>query len=208
MDENEYRTFRESGLNEVYSWMETYDRNVYARVHPPRTHKADYDYRMQVFDRALKAGIKRYGMGVLFGLGSWEFDVLSLLDHALYLSSSYGIPPYAFGIPRLKKAPGIAEQKPWLRISNRQYRLAVAIYRLAFPATHTYMNTRENLSLLLQLLRGGGSEINAEATTRPGGYTENWIHDGDQFFHYSYNSQEVTKILEANGMKVSFDGKD
>jgi len=205
MEEEEYRTHRTAGLDEVYCWLETYDETIYSKVHPSGTHKANFNYRLQIFDRVLRAGIKRYGMGILFGLGPYEFDVLSLMDHAAYLQNTYGIPPYAFGIPRLKKAHGAKMQKPIHRISNREYRLAVAISRIVFPTAHTYMNTRENLTLLLQLLKGGGSEINAEASTRPGGYTEHYLHDGEQFFHYSYDSKKVLEILKANEMNGCFD---
>jgi len=203
MDIEDYKILREAGLNEVYCWQETYNPKQYREVHPEDTHKHNYEYRLTIFDRALNAGIQRYGMGILFGLYNWEYDVLSLLRHAEWLKKNYGIAPYVFGIPRLKNASGAAIERPFYRVTNKMYRLTVAVYRLAFPTTHTYMNTRENLGLILALLKGGGSEINIEASTVPGGYTEQF-KNGEQFFHYSYNSKKIINIFKKEGWEPIF----
>jgi len=204
MEVKDYKILKAAGLNEVYCWQETYNKKRYSVVHPEGTHKSDYDYRITTFDRVLQAGIKRYGMGVLFGLYNWEYDVLALIRHALWLKREYGIAPYAYGIPRFKKAHGASIQRPIYRVNNKMYRLAVAVYRIVFPFTHTYMNTRENLNLILSLLEGGGSEVNAEASTMPGGYTANRLHNGEQFFHYSYDSRKVAMLFKKHGLEPCF----
>lgn len=204
MEVKDYEILKSAGLNEVYCWQETYNIKRYSEIHPQNTHKSIYDYRFAVFDRVLKAGIQRYGMGILFGLFNWEYDVLSLLKHAILLTKEYGTMPYAFGIPRFKKAHGALVQKPFYRVNNRMYRLAVAVYRTVFPMTHIYMNTRENFNLILELLNGGGTEVNTEASTMPGGYTANRLHNGEQFFHYSYSSNDIFKILRSNGFTPTF----
>ncbi len=200
----DYKILKDAGLNEVYCWQETYNPNRYAEVHPEGTHKHDYQYRLTIFDRILQAGIRRYGMGVLFGLYNWEYDVLALLRHAQQLEEEYGIAPYAFGIPRLKKARGALTQRPFCRVTDNMYRLVVAVYRLAFPTAHIYMNTRENLRLILDLLIGGGSEVNIEASTVPGGYTKQFVN-GEQFFHYSYDSRNIIEILKSHKLEAIFD---
>lgn len=194
MSIEDYKILKEAGVNEVYCWQETFNQECYAKIHPKSTSKSNYKYRLTIFDRVLNAGIQRYGMGVLFGLYNWEYDMLSLLKHAQWLEAKYGIAPYAFGIPRFKTAEGALRQKVLYRVTNRMYRLAVAVYRLAFPTTHTYMNTRESLNLILDLLKGGGSEVNIEASTVPGGYTEQF-KNGEQFFHYTYNSEKVFNLF-------------
>ena len=151
----------------------------------------------------LDAGIQKYGMGILFGLYDWEYEVLSLLRHAQWLEEVYGVPPRVFGIPRLKKARGAPMEGPLYRVTNKLYRLAVAVYRLVFPTTHTYMNTREDLDLILDLLKAGGTDVNSEASTVPGGYTRQFMN-GEQFFHYSYSSEEIFDILRQNSFDPCF----
>lgn len=204
MEVEDYKFLKAAGLNEVYSWQETYNRERYAEVHPQDTHKGNYDYRITIFDRVLQSGIKRYGMGILFGLYNWEYDVLALMRHALWLRRNYGIDPYAFGIPRFKKADGAIVHSPFYRVNNKMYRLAVAVYRIVFPSTHTYMNTRENINFIIELIKGGGTEVNAEASTIPGGYLINRHHDGEQFFHYSYSQERLIHTLRNNGFEQAF----
>ena len=73
----EYKTLQASGLDEVYCWQETYNRERYGQVHPQNTSKANYERRVTVLDRILRADIRRYGMGVLFGLYDWNYDILA-----------------------------------------------------------------------------------------------------------------------------------
>jgi len=203
MDVEDYVILGKAGLTEVYCWQETYNEDQYHKVHLEGTHKSLYEWRLQVFDRVIRAGIKRIGMGILFGLYKWEYDELSLIHHALWIRDNYNIEPYAFGVPRLKKARGALIQRPFYRVSNAMYKLSVAIRRLVFPFTHTYMNTRENLKFILELLNSGGTEINTEASTVPGGYTKMFL-DGKQFFHYSYESKKVFKVLQQKGFIPTF----
>jgi 2-iminoacetate synthase len=202
LDTKDYKVLKRAGLDEVYCWQETYNRGRYEEVHPPSTPKHDYLYRTRTFERVLEAGIQRYGMGVLFGLYNWEYDVLALLGHAKWLEDKFGIAPYAFGVPRFKGAHGALRQKPFYRVTNKMYRLSVAVFRLAFPHAQTYLNTREHIGFIYELLKGGGSELNIEASTYPGGYTDG--HKNGQFFHYSYDSEKIFKILRNMGLEPSF----
>ena len=205
MEVDDYVLLKAAGLQEVYNWQETYSKERYLQLHPFGNHKHDYNYRISVYERAVHAGIERVGMGVLFGLYNWEYDVLALMSHAMWFKKEFASPPYAFGIPRFKKAHGAFIEKPYTKITNKMYRLSVAIYRLAFPYTHTYMNTRENMKLIIELCKGGGSEVNTEASTVPGGYTGQF-ENGEQFFHYSYNSNATFKILQRHGFDPEFNG--
>lgn len=203
MDVDDYILLKASGLQEVYNWQETYNKERYFQVHPVRTHKHDYNYRISVYERAIYAGIERVGMGILFGLYNWEYDVLALMSHATWFKKEFGLPPYAFGIPRFKKAKGALIEKPYTKITNKMYRLSVAVYRLAFPYTYTYMNTRENMNLIIELCKGGGSEVNTEASTVPGGYTGQF-ENGEQFFHYSYDNRKAFMLFKKHGLEPCF----
>jgi len=204
MHREDYEAAKAAGVSEVYSWQETYHPDTYQALHPPGTHKADQAWRYQLFDRALDAGISRVGLGVLSGLYDWAYDELSLLRHGLWIRDRSGTDPYAFGVPRFKPGDGIPIAAVEHAVDDFHYKLSIAIRRLMFPRTHTYMNSREDLSLLIELLKCGGTEINAEASTVPGGYTSN-ADVGRQFFHYSFDSAQVFEQLRIEGFAPTFE---
>ena len=71
----------------------------YKKMHPYGP-KADYYYRITVFDRAQQAGLDDNGLGALFGLYDYMFEVMGLLMHAHYLDRTYGPGPHTISIPR------------------------------------------------------------------------------------------------------------
>ncbi len=56
-----------------------------ARVHPQGTIKGHYRWRLYSMDRAQQAGVDDVGLGVLFGLYDWRFEVMGLLYHTIHL---------------------------------------------------------------------------------------------------------------------------
>jgi 2-iminoacetate synthase len=71
---------------------------VYARVHP-RGPKSDYLFRLDALSRALEVGQEDVGIGALFGLADWRFDVLGLVSHAVFLKERYGCGPHTISFP-------------------------------------------------------------------------------------------------------------
>ena len=68
--------------------------------------KSDFDWRATALDRAMEAGIDDLGMGVLFGLSDWRFEVLSLIQHIAHLEEKYGVGCHTISMPRLEPAHG------------------------------------------------------------------------------------------------------
>jgi 2-iminoacetate synthase len=199
--DDEFKAVRDAGCDAFYLWQETYDRDIYNSLHPEGTPKADFEWRTSAFERALNAGFERVGLGVLFGLGPWEFEVLSLIAHGKYLETTSGHPIDVIGIPRFKPAEGAPMQAPPYPVSDDDLRLAVALNRLAFPYTNVFLNTREKLNLVLDLLEGGGSEMNMACAIYPGGYTEH--SDARQFEHYSFPTERTLEMLIGKGYSPS-----
>jgi 2-iminoacetate synthase len=192
---------RDAGLDAFYIWQETYDPDVYSGLHPGTSPKSDFEWRTGVFDRAIKSGIKKVGLGVLFGLADWKYDLLSLISHGKYLQEEYGVTPDAIGIPRFRSAAGAVLKEAPNAMSDDDLKLAVALYRLAFPHSHVFLNTREKMTLLMELIGCGGSEMNIACAVYPGGYSE---PKGDrQFDFYSYPTDKTVARLRDSGYEVS-----
>ncbi len=54
----------------------------------------------------MEAGIDDVGIGVLFGLYDWKFEVLALLQHIRHLEERFGVGPHTISVPRIEPAIG------------------------------------------------------------------------------------------------------
>ena len=73
-----FRALKEAGIGTYQCFQETYHPEQYRYLHPSGP-KADYEWRVGVFDRCFAGGVDDVGMGVLFGLYDYRFEVLALL---------------------------------------------------------------------------------------------------------------------------------
>jgi 2-iminoacetate synthase len=135
------------------------------------TRKGDYLWRLDALSRAQEAGIDDVGIGVLFGLYDWRFEVLGLVAHALHLQQRYGVGPHTISFPRLRPAQGVMHQDQYL-VSDQDFKRLIAILRLAVPYTGLILTAREEPALRREVLGFGVSQIDAGSRIEVGGYTE------------------------------------
>jgi 2-iminoacetate synthase len=153
-------------------FQETYHRPTYREMHL-LGRKADYDWRLNAIDRAMQAGIDDVGIGVLFGLTDWRFEILALLQHIAHLDKTFGVGPHTISVPRLEPASGsLIASNPPHAVSDSDFLKIVAILRLAVPYTGIIMSTRETAELRRATFNLGVSQISAGSRTNPGGYQE------------------------------------
>ncbi len=191
-----YALLAAAGLDWVAEWQETYDRAHFNRWHYSGSPKRQFEFRLDIWDRAIPAGIRKVALGALWGLYHWRFDALGVIEHGNYLRRTYGIEPHALGIPRLKPARGVlASQKPSrFAVSDEDFRLLVSVYHLAFPRSRLFFNTRESYELNLSLV-AAGDLFTVDCETLPGGYLRRRLPG--QFATHDYPSRrEVQATLE------------
>ena len=165
----EYRLLKEAKIGTYILFQETYDRGTYRSVHSGP--KQDYDWHTTAHDRAMRAGIDDVGIGVLFGLADWRFEVLGLLQHAAHLDREFGVGPHTISVPRLRPAAGVdIDQYPHL-VTDSQFRRIVAVLRLAVPYTGMILSTRERPGFRDEVIATGISQISAGSCTGVGGYS-------------------------------------
>ena len=202
---DEFKELNAAGIGTFQLFQETYDREVYAAMHP-RGRKADFDWRCSVFDRAMEAGIGDVGMGVLFGLADWRFEVLSLMRHIAHLEERFGVGCHTISVPRMEPASGssIAATPP-MAVSDDDFRKLVAILRLAVPYTGLIMSTRESAEMRRETYALGVSQISAGSRTNPGGYASKEAFDESQFQLGDHRSlDEVIRDIAQMGYIPSF----
>jgi 2-iminoacetate synthase len=123
--------------------------------------------------RAQEGGVDDVGIGALFGLYDYKFEVLGLLLHALQLEKDCGVGPHTISIPRLEPAFNApAAIKPPHPVSDHDFKKLVAIIRMAVPYTGMILSTRENPALRSEVFDYGVSQISAGSRTNPGGYSD------------------------------------
>jgi 2-iminoacetate synthase len=99
----QFRELKAAGIGTYQCFQETYHPQQNAYLHPSGA-KANYGWRLGVFDRAMAGGIDDVGLGVLYGLYNYRFDTLALLAHAQYLDERYGVGPHTISFPRIEPA--------------------------------------------------------------------------------------------------------
>ncbi len=205
LDEEHFTRLKEAGIGTYQLFQETYRRKTFDIAHPSGP-KADYDYHLLAMDRAQRGGIDDVGIGVLFGLDDWRFEVLAMIQHAEHLDRTYGAGPHTISVPRLNPA----ENAPWAelppnRLTDDEFKRVVAILRLAVPYTGMILSTRESPSLRREVFALGISQISAGSRTQPGGYRD---EDEQELAQFSLGDHrpidEVIREISTIGYIPSF----
>lgn len=166
----DFRDLKATGIGTYQCFQETYHRETYGRVHR-RGKKADFDWRANVMDRAMEAGIDDVGIGPLFGIYDWRFELLAMLQHIHHLEGRFGCGPHTISVPRLEPASGtdFTATTPYA-VSDADFLKLIAILRLTVPYTGMIMSTRESSATRHKSFQLGISQTSAGSRTDPGGY--------------------------------------
>jgi len=207
LDKAGYEIVKEAGIGTYQVFQETYHHPTYAQVHPRLTAKGDYLWRLDALSRAMEAGLDDVGIGALFGLYDWRFEVLGLVRHALFLQEFYGVGPHTISFPRLRPASGVQLDEQW-QVADRDFLRLIAILRLSVPYTGMILTAREDAALRRQALSFGVSQIDAGTRIELGGYTEagdTQCMEREQFTIGDVRSlDEVMRELVVDGHVPSF----
>ncbi len=168
LDIEGFRTVREAGIGTYQVFQETYHPGAYARWHAGGK-KADYGYRLTALDRAMEAGIDDVGIGVLFGLYDWRFEVMGLIRHVNHLEACFNVGPHTISFPRLQAAADAEVDERFL-VSDEDFVRIIAILRLAVPYTGMILTAREPESVRREVLQYGCSQVDAGTRLELGAY--------------------------------------
>lgn len=171
LDIEGFKTVKECNIGTYQVFQETYHHPTYKVCHPSGK-KSDYDYRLTSLDRAMEAGIDDVGIGSLFGLYDWRFEVLSLLRHVNHLEACYNVGPHTISFPRIQDASEY-DLDDSNHVTDEEFTRLVAILRLAVPYTGLILTARESEATRKEVLSYGCSQIDAGTKLEIGAYAEN-----------------------------------
>ena len=188
----EYKKLKTTGIGTVVLFQETYHHETYKIMHPSGP-KKDFAHRLTAMHRAQEGGISDVGIGALFGLYDYKYEVMGLLLHARQLEKDCGVGPHTISIPRLEPAFNApAAIKPPHPVSDHDFKKLVAIIRMAVPYTGMILSTRENPAMRSEVFALGISQISAGSRTNPGGYQE----DSSEAFRAAQFNLGDTRTLD------------
>ncbi len=170
LDIEGYKIVKEAGIGTYQIFQETYHRPTYDKVHRGGK-KKDYDWRLTALDRAQEALIDDVGIGALFGLYDWRFEVMALIRHVNHFEAVYNIGPHTISFPRIQNAFNLDIDKSNL-VSDKDFTKLVAILRLAVPYTGMILTAREPAHIRDEIMGFGVSQIDGGTNIQMKGYTK------------------------------------
>ena len=166
-----YKKLHDAGIGTYILFQETYHKESYEQLHPTGP-KHNYAYHTEAMDRAMQGGIDDVGLGVLFGLELYRYELAGLLMHAEHLEAVHGVGPHTISVPRIQPADDIDPTDFDNGISDDTFCKLIAIIRIAVPYTGMIISTRESAEVRKKALRLGISQISGGSRTSVGGYVE------------------------------------
>jgi len=170
LDIDGFRIVKDAGIGTYQIFQETYHEETYRKVHRGGL-KQDFNWRLTALDRAQEASIDDVGIGALFGLYDWRFEVLGLVRHTNHLEAVYHVGPHTISFPRIQYASQLDIDKSYL-VSDDEFTRLVSILRLAVPYTGLILTAREPANIRNEILRYGVSQIDGGTNIEMGGYAK------------------------------------
>ncbi len=166
-----YKKLHDAGIGTYILFQETYHKKSYEALHPTGP-KHNYAYHTEAMDRAMEGGIDDVGLGVLFGLELYRYELAGLLMHAEHLEAVHGVGPHTISVPRIQPADDIDPEDFDNGIDDETFAKLIAIIRISVPYTGMIISTRESAKVREKALRLGISQISGGSRTSVGGYVE------------------------------------
>lgn len=201
MTVDEYKELVEAGADSFCMYQETYDREVYEKVHISGP-KKDFKTRLETPGHACKAGMRSVNIGALLGLSKWRKDFFFTGLHADFLQNEYPDVEISISPPRLR--PHIGAYQPAEIVEDKDIVQIILAYRLFMPRGGISVSTRERAEFRDNLLPLGVTKISAESSTEVGGYAEKNVSTAQFDISDDRTVKDVYNMLIQKGYQPVF----
>lgn len=165
----EYARLINAGVDGLTIFQETYNRELYARLHPFGP-KRDFDFRLNAPERAGEEGMRGINIGALLGLDDWRQEAFLTGLHVAWLQARFPAAEISLSLPRIRPQTGGFEPlHPVDEAALVQIMLALRIF---LPRCGITISTRESSGLRDHLLPLGVTRMSAGVSTAVGGHAE------------------------------------
>jgi 2-iminoacetate synthase len=209
---SDYVRLGSEGMSAVMVYQETYDPETYPRHHL-RGPKSDMKFRLETPDRLGEAGIKKMGLGALYGLSDWRAEAWFVGLHVRYLENRFWRSRLSISFPRLRPHEG-DDKQALSSFDERDLVQATCAFRLLSQEVELSLSTRESARFRNHAFRLGFTAMSAGSRTNPGGYSSK-PESLEQFaVDDSRSPAEVAQFLRSQGYEpvwkdwdVTYDGQ-
>ena len=193
----EYRRLQQAGVDGMTLFQETYNQEVYKRVHRAGR-KMDYHWRLNAPERAAQGGMRVVNLGPLLGLAEPRSEIFFTGLHARYLDNKYLETEVAVSLPRFNEAEG--DFQPDYLVDDKTFVQFMTALRIFLPRAGLTISTRENAAFRDRILPLGATRYSAGSSTGVGGYADNQVEQTPQFEITDDRSvDEVAAAIVAHG---------
>lgn len=197
MTQDEYRQLAEAGCTGVTLYQETYDVQLYERLHRWGP-KRDFVNRLEAPGRALAAGIRTVGLGALLGLGDPIFESIALAQHVSHLQKEFWQGGLSVSFPRIRPQRG--DFHAGVTVGDRLFAQIIFAFRVHLPDVPLVISTRESAEFRDGVAGIGISKMSVASRTTVGGYTSGEAEGDGQF--------EISDTRDAETFCEVLQGKD
>jgi len=198
----EYRQLNQAGVDGMTVFQETYNQEVYKRVHLAGK-KMDYHWRLNAPERAAQGGMRVVNLGALLGLAEPRSEIFFTAMHARYLETNYLDTEVALSLPRFNEAEG--DFQPDYLVNDKTFVQFMTALRIFLPRAGITVSTRESAAFRDRILPLGATRYSAGSSTGVGGYTEIKVEQTPQFEITDDRSvEEVARAIVAHGYQPVF----
>ncbi len=201
LETEEYRRLIETGLNSVYIYQETYNKNNYQSYHL-KGKKSNFEYRLATPERLGEAGIHRIGLGALLGLENWRIEAFFIALHLRFLQKKYWKTKYSLSFPRMR--PYVGQFNPPNPVSEKELAQLIWAFRIFDEDIEISLSTRESREFRDNMMTLGVTSMSAGSKTDPGGYST-YIDDVElEQFEVNDNREpdELEAVIKKYGYEV------
>ncbi len=198
-----FRTVKEAGIGTYQIFQETYHPEEY-KLHHLGGKKRDFNYRLTSLDRAMEAGIDDVGIGALFGLYDWRYEVMGLVRHTNHLEACYNVGPHTISFPRIKNASTLNLGTDY-NVSDSDFAKLVAVLRLAVPYTGMILTAREPAALREEVIQFGVSQIDGGTKLELGAYSEDAVNEAQDLNREQFEINDNRSLNEIIGELLNKD---
>lgn len=193
---DDFKIVKEAGIGTYQIFQETYHPETYQYYHP-RGKKSNYEYRLTALDRAQEAGIDDVGIGALFGLYDWRYEVMALVRHTNHFEAVYNVGPHTISFPRIQDAASLERGELYM-VSDEEFVRLIAILRLAVPYTGMILTARENQYVRKEVMKFGVSQIDGGTKLELGSYhqSKNESQDLNREQFQINDSRSLSEIID------------
>lgn len=177
LNETDYRRLFRAGITSVAVYQETYDQDIYRKVHLAGP-KADMVSRLSTPALAASAGMREVGIGALLGLADWRLEGVSLGMHLAWLRHHFWRTALTVSFPRMRPATGDFE--PLVEVGESDLAQLLFALRIFDHDVGLLLSTREEARFRDGMIGLAPTRYSAGSSTAPGGYSAP-DQNGEQF---------------------------